>query len=212
MKERGILFSAPMVRALLAGAKTQTRRVVKGATGAYWDHAGWTPVVERGSVVAWGTNDPDPPRVVHNVGCPFPHCPYGVPGDRLWVRETWGHVDDHDSHGPHCCWFAADGCQRCNYGPRCEHGPDRWRPSIHMPRWSSRLTLEITDVRVERLQAITEEDARAEGIAPAASIFTDGPPLSCRDVFAGLWDTINGKRAPWSSNPWVWAITFRRLP
>jgi len=131
--ERPILFSGPMIRAILAGRKTQTRRVAK-LTGA-------GRVKEAGSHRNWHLADPDAVKA----------CPYGTPGDRLWVRET----------------FCDTGCQRAVY--RADTAVENWkyriwRPSIYMPRWASRITLEITDVRLERLQDISEADAAAEGV------------------------------------------------
>ncbi len=211
MKERPILFSGPMVRALLDGRKTQTRRVVKpqpvsngyefrAATGEILCHCDYLP--------------PDclvqPPHYDHPFrDRPERMCPYGEPGDRLWVRETWaGHESDDDvspksipaawSSPP--VWYAAT---------ETDHrGRGRWRPSIHMPRWASRITLAVTSVRVKRLQDVTEDDARAEGVTPLP--FGRGVQ-TYRDAFAGLWDVINGARAPWASNLWVWVIGVRQF-
>jgi hypothetical protein len=231
MKERPVLFSGPMVRAILDGRKTQTRRVVKDARGAFWDHAGWRPIVEGGQFVRWDDVDDAHEAAVH--GAPRPDCPYGMPGDRLWVRETWQMFDPHPDGD-----LAAVGAERLARGRRApwdgvtggrpiewttayqadgevEHptdGPARWRPSIHMPRWASRLLLDVTDVRVQRLHGIDEGDAIAEGVD--AVTLADVPrqgTLCRRDDFGHLWDLINGKRAPWASNPWVWAVTFRRV-
>ena len=181
MNERPILFSAPMIRAILSGAKTQTRRTVHPM------HMSITGELLR--------------------------YPYGEPGDRLWARETWAHdadslemlralVDDimpTRDYGP---YYRATGAY--------EGSGLRWRPSIHMPRWASRITLEVTDVRVERLQSISEEDALAEGVDPLE--WSGGPAnADARAAFRELWESINGKRAPWATNPWVWAISFRRL-
>lgn len=195
------MFSAPMVRAILAGTKTQTRRLVKDAG----DH-----------ILFWRRGEEDPRRWVACDGLPigYVYCPYGEPGDRLWVRETWYYdgvdtrrvaPDDRDLRlleyrADHDCRGWEAGCP-CND----ENGRSCWRPSIHMPRWASRLTLEVTAVRVERLQDIREPDACAEGL---------GSPIT-RDCkvpkFARLWDEINGKRARWDSNPWVWVVSFKKL-
>jgi len=231
MKERPILFSAPMVRAILDGTKTQTRRVVtvpwRKSTRAL-PYEPWF-VEEDGKLLADCSEAADS----HGNGdyrefSSCMPCPYGVPGDRLWVRETWnlgrplrnaeGIIDDEqiwsapipkqDPRGKRlfddwCLGYAADGCE------------GKMRPSIYMPRWASRITLEVTDVRVQRLQDITEEDARAEGVAPAA-FCKAGRPNEHEHVesFEWLWNSINGKRAgcAWDANPWVWAITFRRWP
>jgi hypothetical protein len=192
MKERPILFSAPMVRAILAGTKTQTRRVAK------LTHAGH--VKEPGGHRRWHTADFDA-RLA---------CPYGQPGDRLWVRETWVHVDDTDDK--------LDGMGSQTYWRASSFAPDmdtewlhqhklKWRPSIHMPRWASRITLEITGVRLERLQGISEADAIAEGVTN--SLHLSGGRFA-RDNFAHLWWTINGDGS-WEVNPLVWVVEFNRL-
>ncbi|HSC88532.1 MAG TPA: hypothetical protein VLC09_14720 [Polyangiaceae bacterium] len=229
MADRPILFSGPMVRAILDGTKTQTRRVVSGAlqtADGGWEHvsgARWRQVVARGPVFP------------ETYG-PAIKCPYGVAGDRLWVRETF---DSRNSAGerwkPKDSAFVVfrDGAQMYSdgtYSPPLEsYAPGafdlcRWRPSIHMPRWASRITLEVTAVRVERLQDISEEDAQAEGIErgedffqcptwrdympgdEAASWFPDDPIGS----YSTLWDSINGAGA-WDANLWVWVVEFRRL-
>ena len=175
-RERGIIFSGESVRAIFAGRKTTTRRVVKprptlvldakASVAAFVDRR-LTPMGERDVLV---------------------RCPYGAPGDQLWVRETWRGGDDT--------------LDTVNYRADAD-GFDQfaltWRSPIFMPRRFSRLTLEITSVRVERLQEITEEDVVREGLTER---------LSLRDGFADGWDSLNGKRAPWESDPWVWAIGF----
>ncbi|QRI88699.1 hypothetical protein JQN63_20425 [Delftia lacustris] len=209
MRERPILFSGPMVRALLAGTKTQTRRVVKPQPDS--THSGFPYWNVGGYRASWCRSAADGgPLVPANPLL----CPYGQPGDRLWVRETFGHFERNENFKPGCeVFYRADG--NC-----LELEP--WRPSIHMPRWASRITLEITGVRVERLQDISEADARAEGIECMA-----GDPecgyrnyldqtgqdwsLSPRESFQSLWESINGP-ASWSANPWVWPLDLRRLP
>lgn len=213
---RPILFSDAMVRALLAGTKTQTRRVIQAParnmqragmcviksreTGHPWygDHV-WSM---RGSMGVWGDYTDEQFRSL---------CPYGLPGDRLWVREAWGPL-------------AGGVTYRATAFTECPDGA-RWRPSIHMPRWASRLTLEVTDVRVERLQSISEDDARAEGVTPfGAGVGGDQRVPGRRDdvtqatsphvvAFASLWDSINGERSgcSWGDDPWVWAVSFRRV-
>lgn len=206
MKERPILFSAPMVRALIDGRKTVTRRIVKERPGHRID-------VTRNSIPVYVTGAPD------DGGEPI-RCPYGVPEDRLWVKETYAFSKAFDRTKPRevpgiqgdrgTVWWAADGAEEESWINR-----GRWRPSIHMPRWASRTTLEIVDVRVERLQDITEEDARAEGVTPfrkdpEGDCWTDG---TYRTAFEFLWNEINGWNPnSWESNPWVWRIEFRRLP
>ena len=187
MKERPILFSGPMVRAILNGSKTQTRRVVKGMALEWLSPDMFTP-----AFVASPEND---------------MCPYGKVGDQLWVKEAiraWTFIDDD---GP-CVEYVADGHI---------HDDATWvwkrdsLPSMFMPKGLSRITLEIADVRVQRLQEISEADAVAEGVAEYARVALGEPDaLTAYGQYAFLWDSINAKRAPWDSNPWVWAITFER--
>jgi len=192
-----------MVRALLAGTKTQTRRLVTKGTSdcgsAMWSWLRFDEAYPWGGVLFVPGDHPDFPGdgAVHRVH------PRWQAGERLWVRETFAHVDDHREHGPHCVDYRA--YVRTDYAAARVCGP--WRPSIFMPRWASRIDLDVEAVRAERLQAITRGDARAEGIG------TCGPAGYCScdvDRYARLWDEINGSRATWASNPWVWVITFRR--
>ncbi len=196
--ERPILFSAPMILAILDGRKTVTRRVVN-------------------------------PQRDATLGPEYSTARFAA-GDTLWVRETWRTCIDYaGERRVSCLEYRADSAQRqiadANESLWAEdhtggrHG-EKWRPSIFMRRWASRLTLEVLSVRVERLHEITEEDARAEGIEFGAEFYV-GPPYKsgaakaygrAREAFADLWDTINGKRASWASNPWVWRVEFRRLP
>jgi hypothetical protein len=221
VRERPIIFSGPMVRAILDGRKTQTRRVVRGIQSP--------EMADRFMVAADGSGDI---KFVHDLSAStamsvseWLRCPYGQPGDHLWVRETWGLPPSYDparhgdlkskpTIGPVC--YGAD-YTSVRGGLRPAWDGAKWRSPIHMPRWASRLTLEITDVRVERLQAISEADAAAEGIDPvpceAASIVfgTYKARFRFRDGFRSAWDSINGNRAPWDSNPFVWALTFRKV-
>lgn len=200
MRERPILFSAPMVRAMLDGRKSQTRRVIKDASGTFWDHRAWKPDVRAGSIVRWVTLD----RVNEfGAGSPLLSCPYGVPGDRLWVRETFARKCE-ESH-PECILYLATSGEQ--YRHVLNASPKKV-PSIFMPRWASRITLEVTEVRVERVQSISEEDCSAEGLSDQLL------RSALRANYHDLWDSINGKRpgCGWADNPWVWAITFRRLP
>lgn len=241
VRERPILFSGPMVKAILAGTKTQTRRLVKPQPERVLEH------VEDMGAIYVPSGEP--------VVCTIPngwqwkslytsdglgtfadsmrwHCPYGKAGDRLWVREAWatsanaiaaeacGSPMGSSFEGPEFV-YCADAPHRSDEWEAWRLRFARWRPSIHMPRLASRLTLEVTDVRVQRLQDITEEDARAEGVdghAPIPGLVNGEPgtihcfgPDAARKAFALLWDGINGKRAPWASNPWVWAVSFRRV-
>lgn len=212
MRERPILFSAPMVLAILAGKKSQTRRLVKPQDIENVDGVPF--------LLSYMTGEPDPVQLP---------CPFGAPGDRLWVKETWstppGHYElmtprEMSEQTP--LRYAADGVVKgvskrfVDSQGRIAIG--RLRPSIFMRRWMSRITLEVTSVRVERLQDISEEDARAEGVSPrdAAIVFGAGeiqPQLNSthRGAFAVLWDSLNAERAPWSSNPWVWVVAFKRV-
>ena len=219
--ERPILFSAPMVRAILAGTKTQTRRVMKMTDRARQSIGDRWPVEAAPGYFRWEGLPASPPFDAENFNA---WCPYGAPGDHLWVRETVGALPEYPDaltmpeyeggHNPSRLIYRADEIR----GLVTHYGIDfsriRWRPSLHMPRWASRITLEVTGVRVERLQAITEEDARAEGVLNYGErlvVEHDDPLLSWgRDRFRALWDTINGKRAPWNTNPWVWCVSFRR--
>jgi len=179
-KERPILFSAPMVRALLAGAKTQTRRLVRGAPDD------WAPGPD-----AYGAGNEDGDCLIR--------CPYGTPGDRLWVKETY-HTSPHFD-----CLYRADYEDGAVLRKVTAHGG--WKPSIFMPRHLSRLTLEITGVRAERLQDIGRGDAMAEG-CPFPNMAAGDDP---RDWYAEMWRTINGA-ASWDANPWVWVVEFSKTP
>lgn len=192
MSERPILFSAPMVRAILAGTKTQTRRVLKQAVGPSLS-VGIDDDAPGVAELSWLYGD-GPGHEVHESVKRVP-CPYGTPGDRLWVREAW--APHPDFPGTARAVFRAD--------PECAHDVDRWRPSIHMPRAVSRITLEITGVRVERLQDISRGDAMAEG-CPFPNMAQGDDP---REWYRDLWDQINGAGA-WDANPWVWCVSFKR--
>lgn len=225
MKERPIIFSAPMVRAILDGHKTQTRRVVKFAiTGPNDPRDTYDWHNSKGEWVA-----------AHGGGYEFSKtnaamlCPYGQPGDRLWVREAHCFLDVQKSarfplvgggRGPdvwNLCVEYSDGSENDTFsveGKKPKQTRDRgesgWRPSIHMPRWASRITLEITDVRVERLQDISTADSLAEGVNVHAD-FLNKPRDSIYSpvqAFRDLWESINGPES-WDANPFVWVIEFR---
>lgn len=206
MKERPILFSGPMVRAILEGWKTQTRRVIKPQPDKRYyirqrDADPDNDIVPAGEIwlCEWD-GDEHGGMELHQRTL---HCPYGQPGERLWVRETWLH------DGPRLVRYRADGP---NASPQQWDCPEAvWHPSIHMPRAYSRITLEITDVRVERVQEISEADAWEEGAhAIARTLPYSGDDLG-RVAFSGLWEEVNGKRpgCSWDDNPWVWALTFK---
>lgn len=198
MKEKPILFSGPMVRAILEGRKTQTRRLFKGRDYRWWQACG-------GEI-----GDEGLPVAENSLGDPVTiYGPYQI-GDILWVRER--HAMDRDQT---TVIYRADPMfDDCKPGDFAW----KWRPSIHMPRWASRITLEVTEVRAQRLQDITEEDAKAEGADvwpydPMQPMTTGelGGEHPYRGGFAVLWDAINDHRATWNSNPWVWVYAFRRV-
>ncbi|HDH0451596.1 TPA: hypothetical protein PIO94_001787 [Klebsiella pneumoniae] len=235
MKERGMIFNGELVRAILDGRKTQTRRPIK------WKQTRFTEIGEREDGSKWPWSE----DAEH--ACDFWHpCPFGAVGDRIWVRETWAILGNEDG----CCvdWEGnlCKGDERSAariYRASCEQRPGdyglwsipddaywkphtkehkfegAWRPSIHMPRWASRILLEITDVRVERLNAISEEDATAEGVPPAGSLLPDYPGTfltpkgdfaTAKVAFQRLWDSIYGEES-WKANGWVWVISFKRV-
>lgn len=202
MKVRPILFTDPMVQAILGGAKTQTRRVVKPIPQMVTDK----------SIVTW---EGDAGALMHLFDQVGRHCPYGQSGDRLWVREAFFDTTPY-ANAPlfqgrtHPIAYRADGEVI---------GCHRWRPSIHMPRTASRILLEITAVRVERLQDCSENDAQAEGIQRfddffaaerlSANEFRHMAPTAV-ESYALLWNAINGPGS-WLANPWVWVIEFKRV-
>ena len=212
-KERPIIFGAPMIRAILRGEKTQTRRIIK------------VPGIPNEQIIKmvqfrdrdgkptgeWGVCTHD--RVISK----HIRCPYGAPGDRLWVREALLVTSmgfDYAADGAECLDLAdANEDQIDLWDRRChEEGPDLHPtkiPSIHMPRWASRILLEVTDVRVERLQDISEADARAEGAPWAPSVITGNHPKPIVS-FERLWESIHGPDS-WAENPWLWVIEFRRI-
>lgn len=219
MRERPILFSAPMVRAILDGRKTQTRRLVKPQPPAGHSWHGFTisstRAADEGKAV-WARGE-----APHLVGAHRVRCPYGQPGDTLWVRESFmpAPMESPPEDPRPTRWnvaYAAGGQSElmapAGYDPML-YNYERWTPSIHMPRWASRITLEVTVVRVERLQDISEADARAEGAyPPPAGTDDDGAHYDAgtfRDGFRALWESINGS-ASWDANPWVWVIEFKR--
>ncbi|EPU7029541.1 hypothetical protein ACVY1S_002337, partial [Salmonella enterica subsp. enterica] len=207
--ERGMIFNSEMVRAILDGRKTQTRRPVKPQpelterSGFSWN----------GVVFGSGSDDRETNRNFSHVKCPF-----GKPGDRIWVRETFqGPLFDYEQmqsyledsskfEKPEFCQYAADGKPAPEYYDADDNLHCGWRPSIHMPRWASRILLEITDVRVERLNNISECDAKAEGGPTECTLIGD----KYFPGFRSLWTSIYGEES-WNANPWVWVIEFKRV-
>ncbi|ENM8698008.1 hypothetical protein AB8317_002725 [Escherichia coli] len=186
MKERGMIFNDEMVRAILGGNKTQTRRIVEEK---FYGRAVAAELLAK-------------------------HCPYGQPGDRIWVRETYrvhGKATD-------VATLVYRASVRNSWTEQTHRVPvevcnkpvsEKWTPSIHMPRWASRILLEITDVRVERLHDMSEADAKAEGATPATYKITP-PEAVYRVCFGDIWRSIYGQDN-WLSNPWVWVIEFKRV-
>ena len=192
MKDHPILFSAPMVRAILEGRKTQTRRIIKGV------NRGNCMILKKSTKTKMGIETHVLDATKNNL------CPYGKPGDLLWVRETWMQETEEGIPTGGIIYKASsnpvqDGDIKL-----------RWKPSIYMPKATTRIWLEITGVRVERLQDITEGDAEAEGVEPWSSNGLDF--TSYLNSFEYLWNSLNEKRGfGWVENPWVWVIEFRRV-
>lgn len=200
-RERPILFSTPMVRAILDGRKTQTRRVIKpqpeqcgfgqnAAVRPYCTGTDWPVAYYEMRGACWNSSKPI-------------KCPHGQPGSRLWVRETWASIDGVGIK------YRAD-----NPGASkpSKYWDVTWKPSIFMPRWVSRITLEITAVRVQRVQDISDGDAFAEGVGSAIDRISPHFPGKWISLYRDLWDTINKKRGfGWDTNPWCWCLTFKRL-
>ena len=213
MTERPILFSAPMVRAILEGRKTQTRRIIKPQPPSEVTSAGVIATSREGQTDNWTwlTGDPEDCDTWETAG---DFKTRFAPGDELWVREafsySWAVKDDPERRHLMPCWYWADG--------NPTHGDwSKPKPSIHMPRWASRITLKVTGVKIERLRDIGEEDAKAEGIRETLggwwSAVENYPPLAANSpigAFYCLWTSINGA-ASWEANPWVAAISFERI-
>lgn len=244
MKERGMIFNSEMVRAILDGRKTQTRRIMKVQPES--NQLGLLLITDstKHSDIGkyhWAESN----ATGNHVRSKLFSSPFGAVGERIWVRETWATLVNED--GCYVDWEdnLCKGDERSAariYRASCEQRPGdyglwsipddaywkphtkehkfegAWRPSIHMPRWASRILLEITDVRVERLNAISEEDARAEGIIDGGCLNCGEPePCGCAnpepdatDAFAYLWQSIYGQDN-WNANPWVWVIEFKRV-
>ncbi|HBR1193070.1 MULTISPECIES: hypothetical protein [Klebsiella] len=244
MTERGMIFNGEMVRAILDDRKTQTRRIMKVQPES--NQLGLLLITDstKHSDIGkyhWAESN----ATGNHVRSKLFSCPFGAVGDRIWVRETWAILGNEDGC---CIDWEEKLCKADErsaariYRASCEQRPGNyglwsipddadwkphtkdyqyegaWRPSIHMPRWASRILLEITDVRVERLNAISEEDARAEGIIDGGCLNCGEPePCGCAnpdpdatDAFAYLWQSIYGQES-WNANPWVWVIEFERV-
>lgn len=234
MTERGMIFNGEMVRAILDGRKTQTRRIMKlqpkpskSRPGDFWFSSKKLESMVHVSDLAPGNS----PIADYHLFIQEHCCPFGAVGDRIWVRETFqGPLFDYDLMDSYCkdptpfekpefCVYKADGVPAPEFYDADDELHCCWRPSIHMPRWASRILLEITNVRVERLNAISEEDAAAEGVPPAGSLLPDYPGTfltpkgdfaTAKVAFQRLWESIYGAEN-WQANPWVWVITFRRV-
>lgn len=223
MKDRPILFSAPKVRAILDGRKTQTRRVIKSQPSDHHWHcfkdytlsAKVLPCANNGGTtfVTWTHRA----RGNFDVDWARPFCPFGQPGDRLWVKETWNtserlaalkptEIDPLEAHIFYAADCSADGYEKCK----------PWRSPLFMRRWMSRIALKIESVRIERLNEISEEDAKAEGASKEfecdIATFVGGGKLNPTFYlgFKHLWESINGPGS-WAANPWVWVLTFKRI-
>lgn len=211
-RERPILFSGAMVRAILAGEKTQTRRLVK-LPPAPNDLGVWEPTTIGDDGVVDGRGRPvaETPGIWHARTGALLGCPYGGPGDRLWVRETHGRVTGNGIRTV----YRADGEEPKELLTDRRIPGMKWTPSIFMRRHQSRITLAVVGVRVERLQAITDEDVRAEGVDHAAASELVGKPVPegtpLQELWRMGWDAINGKRAPYAADPFVWVVSFKRI-
>ena len=216
MRERPMLFNGAMVRAILEGRKTQTRRAIKAIP--------WLPGTNPDFSQAAAFQNAGEFRIAgsEEMTSGF-RCPFGEVGDRLWVRETWvpGYHHEADEDGSKVSIiYRADNSERSVAAPSYElaerwgrefsedgDSPPTWRPSIHMPRWAARLMVEITSVRVERLQAVSEADCRAEGAAGGHGAIPDyAYNATAREHFEHIWTSTGGD---WKANPWVWVVEFR---
>ena len=205
MKERGMIFNGEMVRAILDGRKTQTRRPVK------------FPILDRNLGCELAGNELAGELSAGN----YLNSAFGKPGDRIWVRETFCPVDDTQYGGEKWVDYRATPRYEASHPAGWDSAPNdaealKWRPSIHMPRWASRILLEITGVRVERLNSISQEDAQAEGLELTGwrPTYSDpdsgGEVMTPYDNFAQLWESIYGEES-WKANGWVWVISFERI-
>ncbi|HBS7934971.1 TPA: hypothetical protein MFM73_003366 [Klebsiella pneumoniae] len=195
-----MIFNGEMVRALLSGRKTQTRRIIKDCTVGR-DQISKFIQIEKKFI---GCYPEDVPELIREC------CPYGIPGDRIWVREAF-RVHSRATDVATLVYKASERNSWTEQTRRvpvavCNKPatPEKWTPSLHMPRWASRILLEITGVRVERLRSMSQDDARAEGVIAASG------PMEAGLAFRELWDSIYGEES-WKANPWVWVIEFKRV-
>ncbi|HBR1133416.1 TPA: hypothetical protein L9K84_005300 [Klebsiella quasipneumoniae subsp. similipneumoniae] len=198
--ERGMIFNAEMVRALLSGRKTQTRRIIKPQPEA----------TLSGSLSGKWLSRPLNGLLLPKIEDIAIHCPFGSVGDRIWVREAFR----VHSRATDVATLVYKASERNSWTEQTRHvpvavcnkpaTPEKWTPSLHMPRWASRILLEITGVRVERLRSMSQDDARAEGVIAASG------PMEAGLAFRELWDSIYGEES-WKANPWVWVIEFKRV-
>lgn len=234
MKEHPIIYCAESIRGILALLKMQTRRLI---TKRHWRHVCTGVVVDREFNRQWRAVQVDGEWYAYaanyNIQLARLKSPYQV-GDRLWARETFstsglteyhytGDVDDHGGANDPCCAYAATATYKCGkpIPPSVLGvGGHKWKPSIHMPRKFSRITQEVTAVRAERVQDISEVDAKAEGVCewwasrcdPDAQADEWVPKTAtAAELYRDWWDELNAKRAPWSSNPWVWVIDTKLI-
>lgn len=232
MKERGIIFNAEMVRAILDGRKTQTRRIMKPQPKLSKNGGTWWPSNICQSMINIEEMMQDNEGIWFGIAGIV--CPHGGVGDRLWVRETWSvvsHEFDDDGlmidyvpdrptkavhempygHGYYTghVIYSADGDFTWSDDDGCIDGRSCWKPSIHMPRWASRIMLEITDVRVERLKYADDNDFKAEGYPLERELTGGSMDPFC--WFRNLWDSMSPTNFKYADNPWVWVIEFRRI-
>lgn len=209
-KERGILFSSEMVRAILAGRKTQTRRIIKPQPLEIWDEC--KPITTNAGIISWCFQNSKDPNLHGYI-----KCPYGKVGDRLWVKETFAYYPD--AH--HVIFKAREG-EELKRNDIDLSGC--WKSSYFMPKKFARIWLEITGIRVERVQNISEEDAQAEGCSPfcrpnrdsvealMAAAMKPEKWTPYKAIFARVWEKLNAKRGhSWDKNSWVWVISFRKV-
>jgi hypothetical protein len=203
MIEHPILFTRPMVRATLAGIKTQTRRLIKELPAQQYDEVG----VESLDPSLW--------HFVYGSRAHSRRCPYGIPGEGLWGRETYMQQPNASPRTPIYHADVPDLAEEraaVRIAKRAGTKVPRWTPSIHMPRWAARLVLEVTRIRVQRIHEITEADALAEGVTKVGKRWeVEGivaTPISAVDAYRALWEYING-RGSWAANPWVWVVDYR---